>query len=111
MPDLLYSATLLTQAIFICLALYMSYRVGKLVPHAPLGWNLLVASFALALVDLLYYLFAAYITPLSPYLRDYFGVLLTTPFTVAIFAGVYYLHRDFDRLLRERQASTLVPQG
>ena len=70
----------------------------------------MVLSFALALLDLLYYLFAAYITPLSAYLRDYFGVLLTTPFTVAIFAGVYYLYKDFDRMLREGQAELLAPK-
>lgn len=108
--DLLILLFTVAETVVIAAGAGIAYRVARITTHAPLGWWLLVGSFALATVRALLNLSGDFMSGSEAGAMTYSAQVITLPIVLLVFGGVFTMYRDFTSQLKNRQAALAAQQ-
>jgi hypothetical protein len=111
MTDLTPYVILTTETVFVGGGTIIATRVARLTGRPPRGWLMLIAAFATQLIQAICYFFVYFGPAGIQASAQSVGQWLGVPALGFVFAGTYFLFRDFARQLSQRQAAILNPES
>ena len=110
MTDVSIYVILFSEMILVGGGTVIAVRVARLTGRPPRGWLMLIAAFATQLIQALFFALV-YFGPTSVQATaQSVGQWLGVPALAFVFAGVYFLYRDFSAQLKAREADILNPE-